>query len=124
MLEGNQAGARWTARRFPVRIGRNADADVVLNDPGVWEDHVELDYEPEAGFVTKPLSAGTTLVNDRPLGETPFRHGSTVRVGAALLQFWLTPAPQRPFAVLEGALWTGVLLLCAAEVFLILHLSR
>lgn len=124
LLEGKQAGAWWTARRFPVRIGRHPDSDIALEEPGVWDDHLELDYEREAGFVARPLSEGTVLVDGHPAGTVAVRNGSTLRVGGALLQFWMAPAAQRRFRLLEACLWLGLLLLCAAEVILMLWLTR
>lgn len=124
MLEGKQAGAWWMARHFPVRIGRDPECDVALDDPGVWDHHVELDYERDAGFLARPLSDGIVLVDDQPVGAVPVRNGSTLRLGGALLQFWIAPAAQRAFTVLEACLWTGLLLLCAGEVWLMLWLAR
>ena len=124
MLEGKQAGAWWTARHFPVRIGRGQDCQIALDEPGVWEDHLELDYERGAGFLARPLSDGAVLVDNQPVGTTPVRNGSTLRVGGALLQFWLAPPAQRAFRLLEAGFWAGLLLLCAGEVYLMLLLAR
>jgi len=124
MLEGKQAGAWWTARHFPVRIGRHPDSDIPLDEPGVWDDHLALDYERAAGFVARPLSDGTVLVDDQPAGTVAVRNGSTLRVGGALLQFWVAPAAQRSFTLLEVCLWTSLILLCTGEVMLMLWLAR
>ena len=46
ILSGKKAGTAWVARRFPVRIGRSAGADLQLEESGVWDEHLQLDFKP------------------------------------------------------------------------------
>ena len=50
ILSGKQAGALWVARRFPVHVGRAADNDLQLEEDGVWDEHLQLDFDPAEGF--------------------------------------------------------------------------
>ena len=38
------------ARRFPVQIGRNAQAHLRLEDEGVWDDHARIELRHGEGF--------------------------------------------------------------------------
>ena len=46
VLSGQKAGTAWTARRFPVKIGRSASADLRSEEPGIWDQHLRLDFDP------------------------------------------------------------------------------
>jgi pSer/pThr/pTyr-binding forkhead associated (FHA) protein len=118
-LRGAQAGTRWSGQHLPLRIGRNPDFDLVLTEPGVWDEHVEIGYEPSSGFYMAPLSEGAVIVNGQPVESAILKNGDTLTLGAAVLQFWISPARQRPFRILEALLWLGLLALFAAQVLLI-----
>jgi len=51
ILSGTRAGTTWAARRFPVRIGRSPSADLQLEEPGVWDHHLQLDFKRGTGFI-------------------------------------------------------------------------
>lgn len=119
ILEGLQAGGHWTARRFPVRIGRNADSDLVLEDPGVWDHHVEIGHDAASGFYMAPLSEGAVIVNDQPVESASLRNGDTLTLGASVIQFWIAPADQRRFRFLEFMVWIALLSLFGAQFLLI-----
>ncbi len=40
ILSGTMAGSLKTVRRFPFRIGRAEDNELVLPEAGVWEKHL------------------------------------------------------------------------------------
>lgn len=123
ILAGTQAGGQWSPRRFPVRIGRHPDCDLVLQDPGVWDEHVEIAHDAASGFYMTPLSEGAVIVNQHPVESAVLRSGDTLTLGGAVVQFWLAPARQRYFRMLEGAIWLAWLALFAAQVALILWLN-
>jgi predicted component of type VI protein secretion system len=119
ILEGSQAGGRWSIRHFPVRLGRNPQCDLVLGDPGVWDEHLEIAYDPASGFYMTPLSEGAVIVNQHAVESAVLKNGDTLTLGGAVVRFWIAPASQRHFRVLEGGLWLILLLLCAGQVVLI-----
>jgi pSer/pThr/pTyr-binding forkhead associated (FHA) protein len=123
ILDGSQAGGQWSIRHFPARIGRNPENDLVLSDPGVWDEHVEIGYDPASGFYMAPLSEGAVIVNQHAVESAVLRNGDTLTLGAAVVQFWISPASQRPLRALEWALWLALLILCAGQVALIRWLN-
>lgn len=118
-LTGIQAGGRWSARRFPVRIGRRRDSDLVLEDPGVWDQHVEIGYDAASGFYMTPLSEGAVIVNQHPVESAVLKNGDKLTLGSAVIQFWIAPARQRHFRFLEFLIWAALLGLFAAQLLLI-----
>lgn len=123
ILTGTQAGGHWSARRFPVRIGRNPDSDLVLQDPGVWDQHAEIGYDAASGFHMVPLSEGAVIVNHQPVESAVLKNGDTLTLGGAVIQFWMAPAQQRQFRFVELLLWLGLLGLFVVQVFLICWLA-
>lgn len=119
ILEGSQAGSQWSARRFPVRIGRNPDSDLILEDPGVWDQHAEIGYDAASGFYMTPLSEGAVIVNQEPVESAVLRNGDTLTLGGAVVQFWLAPAQQRKFRVVEWLLWLALPGLFLVQILLI-----
>lgn len=122
-LKGFQAGGRWSARRFPVRIGRSADSDLVLEDPGVWDHHMEIGYDPASGFHMTPLSEGAVIVNQHPVESAALKNGDTLTLGSAVIQFWIAPARQRGFRLMEFMVWAALLSLFAVQLLLIRWLN-
>ena len=66
VLSGKKAGTAWVARRFPVRIGRSSAADLQLEEHGVWDQHLQLDFHPAEGIVLSALSNALAAVNGQP----------------------------------------------------------
>ena len=118
-LQGTQAGGQWSARRFPVRIGRSPESDLVLEDPGVWEHHVEIGYDDASGFYMTPLSEGAVIVNQQAMESAVLKNGDTLTLGGAVIQLWIAPARQRHFQFMEFLVWTALLALFAAQYLLI-----
>src|SRR3954468_11504418 len=109
LLSGSKAGTSSVARRFPVRIGRSADCDIQLEEPGVWDEHLQLDLKRGEGFILKTCGAALAAVNSRSATEPVLlRNGDRIDLGAARLQFWLAPPRQKGFALREWLIWTGL----------------
>lgn len=123
ILNGVMAGRQWSARRFPIRIGRNKDCDLTLPDTGVWDEHVEISYDADSGFYATSLSEGSVIVSNQPVESAPLKNGDTLTLGAAVVQFWIAPAVQKRFHFLELALWIVLVALCAGQVALIRWLN-
>ena len=104
ILDGTQAGGQWSPRHFPVRIGRHPDCDLVLEDPGVWDEHAEIAYDTVSGFYMAPLSEGAVIVNQHAVESAILKNGDQLTLGAAVIQFWIAPARQRHFRLLEWAM--------------------
>jgi pSer/pThr/pTyr-binding forkhead associated (FHA) protein len=119
ILSGKQAGAVWNARRFPVRIGRAADSDLRLEEEGVWERHLALDFDPAEGVVLSALPDALASVNGEPLQQTILHNGDLIEFGSLRLQFWLSETRQRGLRFREALTWLGITAVAALQVALI-----
>jgi predicted component of type VI protein secretion system len=124
ILSGKQAGARWMARRFPVRIGRAAANDLRLEEDGVWDQHCELKFDRAEGFILTAQPEALLAVNHEPVRSARLRNGDRIELGSARLQFWLNEIPQRGQRLREGLVWTLVVAICLTEVALVYWLLR
>lgn len=124
ILSGKQAGNRWIARRFPVRIGRAATNELILEEEGVWDRHCEVRLDPAAGFVLSVQSQAILTVNHEPVQTACLRNGDSVELGSVRLRFWLADPVVRTFRVREWFVWTLVTAIGIGEVALICWLLR
>ncbi len=119
ILSGKQAGAIWSTRRFPVRVGRSPDSDLQLEEPGVWDDHFHIGLNPSAGFTLESRPDALVTANGQPVQRTVLRNGDVIEIGALKLQFWLADARQRGLKIREGLVWTIVAAVCFSQIALI-----
>jgi pSer/pThr/pTyr-binding forkhead associated (FHA) protein len=118
ILSGKKAGSLWDARRFPVRIGRGAKADLQLEEPGVWEEHLTVVLEAE-GFTVETQANALASINGQPVQRAPLRNGDTIEVGSQKLQFWLSEPKQRGQGLREVVVWTMISVICLAQIALV-----
>jgi hypothetical protein len=102
VLSGKMAGTAWVARRFPVRIGRSPNADLQLEESGIWDQHLQLDFSPAEGIV---LSAHP--------------NGDSIDIGSLKLQFWLADTRQTDLRLREGFTWAAIAAISFGQVGLI-----
>jgi hypothetical protein len=124
ILSGKKAGAVWTARRFPVRIGRAANAELRLEEEGVWERHLVLQLRRADGFVLTTEPDALATVNGEPIQEAVLRNGDSIEAGALRLQFWLSETRQFGLGFRETLTWVGIALVCLVQVALIYCLLK
>jgi pSer/pThr/pTyr-binding forkhead associated (FHA) protein len=124
ILSGKMAGIVWMARHFPVRIGRAVAADLRLEEPGVWEEHAHLDFDPAAGFTLSVPSGALAIVNGQPVKQTILGNGDLLECGSVKLQFWLAEPRQASLQLREAAVWVLLCLIPAAQIALIYWLAR
>ncbi|MGC3958010.1 MAG: FHA domain-containing protein [Verrucomicrobiota bacterium] len=124
IISGKQAGLLWESRRFPVRVGRAADADLRLEDEGVWENHFQLDLDRETGFhITAP--AGVLLsVNQAPVETARLRNSDIITAGAVQISFRLSPTRQRSLRLREALVWVLLLAVTIGQLALVLSVLR
>ncbi len=108
ILSGKRAGATWVARRFPVRIGRAASADLRLEESGIWDQHLVLAFEPEAGVVLSTQAQALARLQGQPVERAVLRNGDTVELGSVQLQFWLSETRQGGLRWREALTWAGI----------------
>lgn len=122
VLSGKMAGTLVVARRFPFQIGRSAQADLTLEEAGVWEDHLEIQLEPESGFIAVPYGDALITVNGESGRRSRLRNGDRIEMGAAVLQFWLGETRQRGLRVREWLTWGIITLITGLQLYLIAQL--
>jgi len=118
ILSGKKAGSLWEARRFPVRIGRAANANLQIEEAGVWDEHLRVSLDSE-GFVLETQGSALAGVNGQPVQRAALRNGDVIEMGSAKLQFWLSEARQRGQGFREAFVWTLVVLVCFSQIALV-----
>ncbi len=79
----------------PVRIGREADNDLVIaDDPKVSRHHAEVAHRGGTWSVTDRGSRNGTFVNDVKVSHVGLRDGDQLRVGSRRFAFILGPDPR------------------------------
>lgn len=123
ILSGKKAGSLWEARHFPVRIGRSANANLQIEEAGVWEDHLRITVDAE-GFILETQGSALAGINGQPVQRAALRNGDVIEMGSVKLQFWLSEARQRGQGVREALVWSLVVLVCLAQIGLVYWLLR
>jgi predicted component of type VI protein secretion system len=124
ILSGQKAGTAWEARHFPVRIGRSAESDLQLEEPGVWGDHFQIVLNPGAGYVLETFPNALMTANGQPVESAVLRNGDLLEIGSLKIQFWLSEAPQRALWFREAVVWTILAGVCLGQIALIYWLVR
>jgi pSer/pThr/pTyr-binding forkhead associated (FHA) protein len=124
VLTGKKAGIAWLARRFPVRIGRSSTADLQLEESGVWDQHLQLDFHPAEGIVLSAQPNALATVNGQPVQQTVLRNGDAIAIGSMRLQFWLSETRQGGLRIREGLTWAGIAAITLGQICLIYWLLR
>lgn len=119
ILSGKQAGATFVARRFPVRIGRAAASDLRSEEAGVWERHLEIQFQPGDGFKLRAEADALVQINSQPAQEVLLRNGDVVEAGSLKLQFWLGETRQPSLRWREGLTWAGIAAITLGQIGLI-----
>jgi pSer/pThr/pTyr-binding forkhead associated (FHA) protein len=124
ILSGKKAGTAWVARRFPVRIGRSATADLRLEEDGVWDQHLQLEFNPAEGFVLNARPPALAVVNGQPVEQTVLRNGDHIDLGSLKMQFWLRDARQTGLRFRERLIWVGIAVISLSQFAIIYWLLR
>jgi len=119
VLSGKKAGTAWAARRFPVRIGRSAAADLQVEEAGVWDEHLQLDFNPAKGIILTAQPNAIATVNGQPLQQAVLRNGDAIDIGALKMQFWLSETRQGGLRFREGLTWIAIAAISLGQVALI-----
>jgi pSer/pThr/pTyr-binding forkhead associated (FHA) protein len=118
------AGTSWVARRLPVRIGRGPNADLRLEEAGVWNEHAVLQLDPARNFSLTVQPDAIACVNGKPASQAVLRNGDIIELGVVKLRFWLEPARQRRLPLVEAFTWVAFVAVTYGEVILIYWLLR
>ena len=124
ILSGKKAGAQSAVRHFPFRIGRAEGNDLKLEDDGVWDRHLVLEFQKKEGFKLATSANALVTVNGEPVQEKILRNGDIITVGSAKLQFWLAAAQQRGLRARENFFWALLAFITLGQFILIYRLLR
>ena len=124
ILSGKKAGTQPVARRFPFRIGRAAGNELQLDDDGIWDRHLTLEFNRERGFTLVTAPQALTVVNGEPVQTAILRNGDIITLGSAKLQFWLAAARQHSLYLREMFIWILLAAVTATQLILIYWLVR
>lgn len=106
-------------RHFPFAVGRAAGTDLHLEAAGVWDRHVQLDFDPAQGFVLNTLGDALATVNGWPVQSVLLRNGDTIALGSVKLQFWLSPTRQSGLRIWGMWVWAALFGILVAEIGLL-----
>jgi len=124
IISGKRMGGDLAVSHFPFAVGRAPDADLVLDDDGVWDRHIQIKFDRSAGFVFESQPGAAVLLNGERVGTGFLRNGDSLVLGGVTIRFWLSRTQQRTMRVLEACTWAGLVMLCAAQIALIYRLLR
>ncbi|MBS1119267.1 MAG: modulated efflux pump with fused ATPase and integral rane subunit, partial [Deltaproteobacteria bacterium] len=82
-VSGNSAGREFSIDG-PARIGSSQDCDLVLNDPGVAEEHVIITSTP-LGF--RADAQAPVIFNGAPADSRVLSHGDELIIGTTIVRF-------------------------------------
>src|SRR5262245_4576183 len=99
ILSGKKAGVSEVVSRFPLQIGRSASADLALDENGVWDRHLCVQFDSKIGFIAVPETDAIVAINGQRIQEAVLRSGDIIDVGGARLQFWLADPRQAGLSV-------------------------
>lgn len=119
ILSGKKAGSQAVASRFPFHIGRAAQNELLLEDDGVWDEHLTLSFQKKEGFHLTAASEAIAAVNGKQVEDIILRNGDIITLGSAKIQFWLAPAPQRSLRFRENLVWVLLILVTVGQLVLL-----
>lgn len=119
VVSGKKAGTSIVTRRFPFRVGRSAECDLQLDDPGVWDQHLHLNFKPHEGYLLNTLENALVNVNGHVFETGILRNGDVISLGSARVQFWLGEARQVRLGVREVLTWVTIAAVCLGQVALV-----
>lgn len=123
ILSGQKAGVVFDSSRLPVTVGRSHEADVSLDEPGVWPNHCTIQWLQE-GLVLEVEPNALASVNGVPSPRAVLRHGDLITLGAINVRFNLSPVRQRSTSLREWLTWIGLGAVCLSQVAAIYLLAR
>ena len=124
ILSGKKAGTQPVVRRFPFRIGRAEGNELQLEDDGVWDRHLTLEFQPQSGFNLTTARNALATVNGEAVQNKILRNGDTITVGSVKIQFWLAAAKQSSLLARESFVWALLLFVTLGQFVLLYWLIR
>jgi hypothetical protein len=87
LIENGSRTRSFDLEKNVVKLGRMADCDVVISDPGASRHHAEIRRTGE-GFLLSDLgSTNGTMVNEATVSERLLEEGDRITIGRTVLEF-------------------------------------
>jgi Protein of unknown function (DUF3662)/FHA domain len=87
LIEKGRASRTFPLSKERVIIGRLAESDVVLADPGASRRHAEIRHENGEFVIADLGSTNGTMVNESVIGERTLEEGDRITIGKTVLEF-------------------------------------
>jgi hypothetical protein len=123
ILTGKMAGTVSVARHFPVRVGRMANSDLRLEEPGVWDQHFQIVLDETGRFVLVLHPNALATINGQP-PSSALRNGDHIEIGSLKIQFWLGEASQRGLKIREAFVWSLIAAVSFGQIAIVYWLIR
>ena len=107
---------------FPHRPG--AGNDLQLDDDGIWDRHLTLEFNRQKGFTLATAPNALATINGGSVQTAVLRNGDIITLGSAKIQFWLAAACQRGLRSREAFVWVLLAAVTATQFALIYWLIR
>ena len=124
ILTGNQAGNHVIVRHFPFSVGRLPVNHLQLDEAGVWDKHLVLEWMDKTQLVVRAEAGALLTVNRQPAETAVLCNGDVLSLGSVKLQFWLAPTRQRGLKPREAMVWGLLVLVTALQIALIYWLGN
>lgn len=124
IISGTRAGDLRVIRHFPFRIGRSVENDLCLEDAGVWENHLTLEFQKNEGFILQAAPDAFAAINEEPQTSARLRNGDIISFGSAKIQFWLAAPRQRGLRLQEFFVWALLAAVTILQLALIYSLLK
>ena len=98
ILTGKKAASQLIASHFPFCIGRASGNDLQLDDDGVWDRHLTLEFHPQQGITLTAAPDALVTINNRPVQTALLRNGDVIALGGAPLGHSSLSGLTTPFA--------------------------
>lgn len=86
------AGQRYALNHASIVLGRSAEADIPIEDPGVSRKHLKIEQRGNTSWAVDMGSTNGSYVNgQRVVGETKLSDGSNISMGQTRIVFRLLP---------------------------------
>ena len=113
----------FEVRCFPFRVGREPGNNLVLNEPGVWQEHFEILREGNFCAI-KAIPPASLAVNGESVASTVLHNGDQIEIAALQLDFALAPVAFRDLRAREIVIWAALAGVFVLQFWLIYRLLR
>jgi hypothetical protein len=109
LVDSESAGGTiaWTAvldvngMRYPLKpgrtvVGRGAEADITVDDPGISRQHLEISWDGNTAVARDLGSTNGSQVNGQPLTAAALQADSVVTLGQSVITLRLVPQASAP----------------------------